>query len=71
MSGGGTMKIEVRVLEILKEGPATTADIAEELQKPRKNTCAYLCNLRKHGHVKKWGELRSGRGPVETIWAIT
>ena len=65
------MKIEVRVLEILKEGPSSTTEIAAELGKPRKNTAAYLCNLKKHGHVKEWGKNFHDRGgPPETIWAI-
>lgn len=66
---GKKTKLEVQVLNALKEGPATTTDIATLINKPIKNTSAYLCNLRREGHVKSWNDKPTRRG-VETIWAL-
>jgi len=48
------MKTYQKVLEVLKKGPATTEEVAIELQMSKKLACAHLSFLRQYGMARAW-----------------
>lgn len=59
-----------RILEILTDGPATTAEIAEEMGAPLTNTSARLASAWRGGHLAKRPHQPPDGGPVVVLWML-
>jgi predicted ArsR family transcriptional regulator len=65
------VKLEVRLLEYLADGPDTSDNIADELGIPMKNASAVLSQLRDDGFVKVTGKYRLKKaGRPMNIWSL-
>jgi len=58
-----------RILRVLAEGPATTAEVAAELDLPIKITCAHLGNLVIRGKARKRRFTGKGHGKT-MLWSL-
>lgn len=58
-----------RVLAILADGPATTAEIAAETGWTKHNTCAHVKNLHMRGKVERKPWHVKGQGP-RFLWFL-
>jgi hypothetical protein len=59
-----------RIFEVLKEGPATPREIADELILPARTLSAYMTQLGRDGYIKVIGKTKGETGAPTQIWAM-
>lgn len=67
------MTIADTCIEVLIDGPATTADIVNVTGKNSKRVSAALCELYKLGKIRKVSEIKRGKrqsGRTYFLWAL-
>ena len=72
---GASMTCSAKVRAILSDGPATTLEIADELEMPRVQAMIYIQSMKRRRYVQHVGNMVSGTGkagcPIVAVWDLT